>query len=322
MCAAWPIGCGDTNDLPHRPAEEVHPLVEHLEEQAPNAFVRCVQEIFPGATEQPTHALLLAQVPCAEQAEVTFPLPPLPPVVQDGVVWFFHDENGERHGPFPTMTRALDASGYYFEGLRKKAVALVGEPPLPPLRQIGFGWWFHDEHGGLRGPFDQKYDALRGLEIRIDCVVHKQDVLTFRSPRYRFLSNFWQVSVDYEGLTYPSTEHAFQAAKSLVPTDRENIRRAPNCATAKSMGKYVKLRENWEDIKVDVMLELLRQKFYTDPLEHWLLCTGDAKLVEGNTWGDAFWGVTQNGTGSGRNELGRLLMDVRAELREEGGEQG
>lgn len=141
----------------------------------------------------------------------------------------------------------------------------------------------------------------------------------FSSLRYRFLSNFWQVQVDLDGVFYPSTEHAFQAAKTLDLTERKRIRNAYSSAEAKQLGKQVKLRADWEDVKIEVMRHLLQQKFTTDPLEHWLLQTGEVQLIEGNTWGDAFWGVTQGGTGRGRNELGKLLMGIRAELRREGG---
>lgn len=188
-------------------------------------------------------------------------------------------------------------------------------PPPPPVTQVGSAWFFCDEHGGWHGPFARMAEALQGCEIYADCVLKEQDVLTFSSLRYRFLSNFWYAEVAYDGLIYPSTEHAYQAAKTPSEEARGRILLAPSCAVAKQMGRYVQLREDWEDIKVSVMLGLLRQKFQHEPLRLWLRYTGSARLVEGNTWGDAFWGVTQNGTGRGRNELGRLLMDVRAELR-------
>ena len=242
------------------------------------------------------------------------PPPPPPPVVKTAEGWWFLDEHGERRGPFSSQ---FDA--WYGCVVRLNSAQEPGQPPPPPIRQIGSGWWFHDERGGLHGPFEEKFDTIRGLEIYNDCVREKLDVLTFTTIRYRFLSNFWQVKVDFCGLTYPSTEHAFQAAKTLDPGERERIRCAYSSAEAKHLGKRVRLRADWEDIKVSVMRDLLEQKFYTDPLEQWLLQTGDVQLVEGNTWGDAFWGVTLGGTGVGRNELGKLLMSIRAELRREGG---
>ena len=243
------------------------------------------------------------------------PPPPPPPVTETAEGWWFLDEHGERCGPFSSKFDVLYSRSVHFDNLR----LVPGQPPLPPLRQIGSGWWFRNESGGLRGPFEEKYDALRGLEIYLDCVVQKKDVLSFSNVRYRFLSNFWQVKVDFCGLTYPSTEHAFQAAKTLDLVERERIRCAYSSAEAKQLGKQVRLRADWEGIKISVMRDFFQQKFYTDPLEQWLLQTGDVQLVEGNTWGDAFWGVTHGGTGVGRNELGKLLMSIRAELQSEGG---
>ena len=82
----------------------------------------------------------------------------------------------------------------------------------------------------------------------------------------------------------------------------------------KKMGRSVSLRPDWEDIKDDVMLEGLYRKFTNDELAEWLLDTGDEELVEGNWWGDRYWGVCN---GIGQNKLGKLLMKVREELAEE-----
>ena len=189
--------------------------------------------------------------------------------------------------------------------------------PPPPLIETAEGWWFHTDGAERRGPFTTRGDALWACEIYADCVLHKRDILTFSTMRYRFLSNFWLVQVDFDGVLYRSTEHAFQAAKTLVHEEREQIRTAYSPGAAKGLGRRVHLREDWEHIKINVMYELLVQKFHTEPLRLWLPQTGDVALVEGNTWGDAFWGITGNGTGEGRNELGKLLVRVRAELREE-----
>ena len=107
-------------------------------------------------------------------------------------------------------------------------------------------------------------------------------------------------------------EHAFQAAKTLDEDERRRIRNEPSAAGAKQRGKHATLREDWEQIKVGVMRDLLRQKFGTDPLRSRLLKTGKSKLVEGNWWGDRFWGVCE---GKGENHLGLLLMEIREELR-------
>lgn len=132
------------------------------------------------------------------------------------------------------------------------------------------------------------------------------------SGQHRFLSNFWFVTVIYEGHSYRTVEHAFQAAKTFDEEARRRIRNEASPAGAKRRGKAVELRPDWESIKVDIMRSLLVQKFGTEPLKSKLLKTGSAKLIEGNWWGDRFWGVCE---GKGENHLGRLLMEIREELR-------
>lgn len=131
------------------------------------------------------------------------------------------------------------------------------------------------------------------------------------SGKYRFLSNFWPTPVTYEGVQYPSTEHGYQAAKSFDPTIRAEIAADSSPGRAKKRGKSIALRDDWENVKLKVMEDLLRLKFIDAELREKLLATGDASLVEGNDWGDVFWGVCG---GVGENHLGRLLMKVRAEL--------
>jgi ribA/ribD-fused uncharacterized protein len=130
---------------------------------------------------------------------------------------------------------------------------------------------------------------------------------------FKWLSNFYMVEVEYDGEIYPSTEHAYQAAKTMLPAERREIQTASTCGKSKRLGQKVKLRPDWEEIKVEVMRDLLRQKFAQPDLRQKLLATGDQHLVEGNTWEDYFWGVCN---GRGLNHLGRLLMDVREECRE------
>lgn len=78
------------------------------------------------------------------------------------------------------------------------------------------------------------------------------------------------------------------------------------------MGRHVKLRKDWNAIKTDVMLSLVRGKFQWPELQKKLLATGDAYLEEGNTWSDTCWGVCD---GRGENRLGKILMQVREEAR-------
>ena len=129
---------------------------------------------------------------------------------------------------------------------------------------------------------------------------------------FRFLSNFMSVDVTLDGLAYMSTEHAYQAAKTLVPEEREKIRAAKSAGTAKKFGKSVTKRDDWDEVKESIMLDLLRQKFAQDPYRQLLLATGEALLEETNFWGDTYWGVCKD---IGQNRLGVLLMQVRNELR-------
>lgn len=126
------------------------------------------------------------------------------------------------------------------------------------------------------------------------------------SGEYRFLSNFYR---EQDGSTI---EHHFQAAKSLEPDVRRWVLAASTPTEAKKRGRHLQLRNGWEDDKLNVMLALLRMKFSDPELAQKLLATGDAELVEGNTWGDREWGVCN---GVGKNLLGRSLMKIRDELK-------
>jgi len=129
---------------------------------------------------------------------------------------------------------------------------------------------------------------------------------------YAFLSNFYPCRV-YMGdsINYPSVEHAFQAMKSTELKDRAMISALDTPGKAKRAGKKLKLRENWEEIKVNVMRQALMSKFRDNKeLREKLLATASAILVEGNHHGDHYWGVD----GYGENILGHLLMGLRTTL--------
>lgn len=146
-------------------------------------------------------------------------------------------------------------------------------------------------------------------------------ILAFDGP-FRFLSNFHPCVVIFEGINYPTTEHAYQAAKSLDWHDRNHIAALPTPGLAKRAGRRIEIRKDWEDVKLSVMEKILRTKFNSSwkatdeqrTLAKKLRETGSRTLVEGNTWGDTFWGVCN---GKGENHLGRLLMNVRHSLIEE-----
>jgi hypothetical protein len=153
-------------------------------------------------------------------------------------------------------------------------------------------------------------------------------IMRFDGMEYRFLSNFYPsvITLDHlyldnsitEPRSYATLEHAYQATKTFNMDEREEIRTAKDAYAAKRLGKILELRSDWEAIKDEVMLDLLRRKFSDEhpELKEKLIATGEDHLVEGNTWHDNHFGVCVCiSCGSiGKNMLGELLMKVRSEL--------
>lgn len=132
--------------------------------------------------------------------------------------------------------------------------------------------------------------------------------------KYNFLSNFYEAPVEVYGLKYLNSEAAFQAQKTLNFAMKQKFT-TMNPTEAKRMGKMVILRDDWEDVKVQIMEDVVRAKFSQNPeLAQKLIETGDVYLEEGNTWGDRTWGTVN---GSGSNLLGQILMKIRDELQNE-----
>ena len=137
---------------------------------------------------------------------------------------------------------------------------------------------------------------------------------------YFFLSNFYPCKVkDKEGLEFDSSEAYFQSMKTTDPIIRKQfVGLTPD--KSKRLGRKVELRPDWEEIKDDVMMEVLEQKFSQNPdLSKLLIETGDARLIEGNTWGDKYWGQVK---GDGKNRLGFLLMLLRDKIKNNQGGTG
>ena len=143
--------------------------------------------------------------------------------------------------------------------------------------------------------------------------------------RWRFLSNFYPCEIEHQGITYPTVEHYYVSmkvkndqqidGKYITMIDcRELIAKMPQASKVKQFGKIVKVRRDWDDVKLDIMLWGVREKFKHTDLKDLLLSTGDEELVEGNTWNDTYWGICR---GEGQNNLGKILMKVRMELRQQ-----
>lgn len=137
-------------------------------------------------------------------------------------------------------------------------------------------------------------------------------VVTRFSGPYEFLSNFHRMP---DGTTL---EHHYQAAKTHNEVQAQFVMNSLTPAVAKRRGRAVTMRPDWEEVKRDVMLRLLRARFEKEPYRSMLLATDDAYLEEGNTWHDQYWGsctCTRHWQAEGQNWLGKLLMQVREELR-------
>lgn len=145
-----------------------------------------------------------------------------------------------------------------------------------------------------------------------------QNNLTIREfqDEFRFLSNFWRVDIKFGGITYPSTEHAYQAAKFNSEKLKRKIVNMPSPGEAKRAVKFFSIRDDWNQVKLNVMLSVNRIKYLSDfTLARKLIATGEVDLIEGNRWNDTFWGVCN---GVGENHLGKILMQIRTELFELG----
>jgi ribA/ribD-fused uncharacterized protein len=137
------------------------------------------------------------------------------------------------------------------------------------------------------------------------------DITEFQGE-FRWLSNFFPVQIEYEGLTYPSVEHAYQAGKLINIEDRKLF-------LIMSAGQAKKLWRNYptynltEEFRLNLMYQLLSIKFNQEPFKSLLIATGDCYIQEGNRFGDTFFGYCLK-TNQGKNHLGQMIMNIRKKL--------
>lgn len=132
---------------------------------------------------------------------------------------------------------------------------------------------------------------------------------------YACFSNFSPHGFELDGVYWPTVEHYFQAQKFVGTAYAEQIRQARSPKHAKTLGRRRDwpLRSDWEEVKLEIMRQAVQRKFETHAdLRSILLSTGTEELVE-NAPNDYFWGAGRFGTG--KNMLGKILMDVREVLR-------
>lgn len=131
--------------------------------------------------------------------------------------------------------------------------------------------------------------------------------------KFRFLSNFWPITVHFEGIFYPSTEHAYQASKTSDIDLRQKIARIPKPGLVKNL-----MRQYPRNPKADsIMEDLNRQKFSSYPLRQWMIDTRPEELIEGNYWHDNYWGQCRCFRcvlNPAHNKFGKILMQIRDTL--------
>ena len=137
-----------------------------------------------------------------------------------------------------------------------------------------------------------------------------EPITSFKN-QYAFLSNFYPAIIKIKELEFKTVEHAYQYYKVDDPMGAQLIIAAPTPGIAKRLGNKYKRKNDWDSVKESTMLTLLFEKFKIPNLADRLIATRDAELIEGNVWGDKYWGVC---FGKGENKLGKLLMYVRSEL--------
>lgn len=135
------------------------------------------------------------------------------------------------------------------------------------------------------------------------------------NDEYGEFSNFKAYPIELNDKTWPTVEHYFQAQKFAGTEHEEELRttESPMVVARKGRARTRPLRPDWEEVKDGIMREAVIAKFNQHPeLCELLLSTGDEEIVE-KTTRDYYWGCGTDGTG--RNMLGRILMEVRQELR-------
>ena len=125
---------------------------------------------------------------------------------------------------------------------------------------------------------------------------------------YRYLSNYHKCPIFYQGRIYSSTEAAYHSAKTHNVEDKNRLTKM-DPKESKAFGRTITLRPDWDDIKLQVMLDVNHYKFHQGTeLGKWLHYSNNKHLEEANWWKDMYWG-TYNG--KGENMLGKVLMEIR-----------
>ena len=174
-----------------------------------------------------------------------------------------------------------------------------------------------------RRRWNERWETVKDDIARLKEMIG-EDVIAPFVDEAEFLSNFFTVpgGLKFMGYVVPTAEHAYQMMKTLNQDDRAWIALQPTAYLAKRAGnknglngRKIELRQDWEEVKYEIMKQVVRAKFTQHAgLAKMLLMTGDKPLIELNWWGDDIWGWCSK-TWRGTNLLGRILMEIREELR-------
>ena len=131
--------------------------------------------------------------------------------------------------------------------------------------------------------------------------------MKFRN-KYYFLSNFYPSPFKIKKITFPTVEHYFQCMKCISKKEFNLILSCKSPSEAKKLGRKVKLRKGWKEIRVKIMKKGVYEKFKQNATLRKKLINIEGEIKEENTWNDTFWGVCN---GDGKNILGEILMSTK-----------
>ena len=229
------------------------------------------------------------------------------------------DRVAKKHGPADLLVLLQLPLPEQAARIRARSRDIEEGVPLDYLRRLADAFERRVLEAEAAGQKVLRVDARRDFREPAEVAKLAQEIATaLKGPgpvtRFRgahhFLSNFWPAPVVFDGITFPTVENAYQAAKCKTREERLAFA-AMTPGEAKQRGGDIALRGDWADIRLPVMRDLIWQKFQQPQLRQQLLGTGNRTLIEGNDWNDRFWGVSG---GQGDNNLGKTLMDTRRYL--------
>lgn len=184
--------------------------------------------------------------------------------------------------------------------------------------------WWGSQRITERDPLSKHLHRLsvndRFLKHDWTSTIKKDGTIDSFHGKHEFLSNFAQCNLEYEGVTYISTEHAYQAAKTHDPNWKEAVRITETPGQSRRKGRKVPIRPDWDEVKDTIMMDILRIKFNQIRFEDELIGTHPYYLIEGVSWHDNYWGIcllsgcSRCEATKGLNRLGELLMELREEI--------